>query len=575
MSNISERLEQQADLLFNNVAGWERNALQRIGRRVKDIKSLSYADLQAINNAAIVKRDVDAILKELATLTGQSSIEVKKIYAEMIEKQHEENKALYDYRGKPFIPLGDNKQLQAIVRAYARTTAETMVNLSMTKAKRLGFVDKNNNFVSLEKNFKEVLDKAVMSITTGTGDFNSEMRDVLRELGGSGLRVDYGGGVTRRLDTMVRQNLLWGAKQASVTYNEMIGEELGCDGVEIDWHSNPRPSHEFMQGKQYALGKARVINGRLFESADDALNALNDYGCLHFKTPIICGVSEPRYSNEELAMLNAQNARKIQIDGVSKTGYEWKQTMRKLENEARKTQDQIELLKASGDNEGVRQLKSKLAAIEDKYNLVAKGSGIKAQPQRMSVIKSKTIDNSLKNGIIKEKRGIDMHIDKFTPCLEDAKTGEILSTSFSLISKDELKQLKGWKFDWLDPELNSTEIYKLTLKNDDEIQGLVALSKLERDKAVYINIVEAAPHNLGADKQYNGVGGHLYAIAVQKSLENGYGGFVFMDAKNIDLVKHYEKTLGAVLLGRPHQYRMFINEENAQKLIEIYTLEEG
>ena len=400
MSNISERLEQQADLLFNNVAGWERKALRRIGRRVKDIKSLSYADLQAINSAAIVKQDVDAILKELATLTGQSSIEVKRIYAEMINKQHEENKVLYDYRGKPFIPLANHKQLQAIVRAYARTTAETMVNLSMTKAKRLGFVDKNNNFVSLEKNFKEVLDKAVMSITTGTGDFNSEMRSALEELGGSGLRVDYGGGVTRRLDTMVRQNLLWGAKQASVTYNEMIGEELGCDGIELDWHSNPRPSHEFMQGKQYALGKARVINGRLFESADDALNALNDYGCLHFKTPIICGVSEPRYSDEELAMLNAQNARKIQIDGVSKTGYEWKQTMRKLENEARKTQDQIEILKASGDNEGVKQLKSKLTAIEDKYNLVAKSSGIKAQPQRMSVIKSKTIDNPVKNGII-------------------------------------------------------------------------------------------------------------------------------------------------------------------------------
>lgn len=407
MSNVSERLEQQADLLFNNLTTWERNALRRIGRRIKDIKSLSHADLHAINNAAMVKQDVNAILKELAMLTEQSSIQVKKIYAEMIKKQHEENKMLYDYRGKPFIPLVDNKPMQAIVNAYARTTAGTMVNLSKTKAKRLGFVDKNYNFVSIEKSFQEVLDKAIMSVTTGTGDFNSEMRETLKELGGSGVRVDYGSGVTRRLDSMVRQNLLWGAKQASVTYNAMIGEELGCDGIEIDWHSNPRPSHEFMQGKQYALGKARIINGRLFESADDALNALNDYGCLHFKTPIICGVSEPRFSDEELARLNSENARQIDIDGVSKTGYEWKQTMRKLENEARKTKDQIELLKASGDNEGVRQLKSKLTAIEDKYNLVAKSSGIKAQPQRMAVIKTKTVDNSVKNAIIKENKMIN------------------------------------------------------------------------------------------------------------------------------------------------------------------------
>ena len=44
-----------------------------------------------------------------------------------------------------------------------------------------------------------MLDKAVMSVATSTGDFGSEMRETLKELGGSGLRVDYGGGVTRRV----------------------------------------------------------------------------------------------------------------------------------------------------------------------------------------------------------------------------------------------------------------------------------------------------------------------------------------------------------------------------------------
>ena len=464
MSNISERLEQQADLLFNNVAGWERKALRRIGRRVKNIKSLSYADLQAINNAALAKQDVDAILKELATLTGQSSIEVKRIYAEMIDKQHEENKVLYDYRGKPFIPLADNKQLQAIVRAYARTTAETMVNLSMTKAKRLGFVDKNNNFVSLEKNFKEVLDKSVMSITTGTGDFNSEMRGVLRELGGSGLRVDYGGGVTRRIDTMVRQNLLWGVKQASVTYNEMIGEELGCDGVEIDWHSNPRPSHEFMQGKQYALGKARVINGILFESADDALNALNDYGCLHFKTPIICGVSEPRYSPEELASLNKQNKRTFEIEGKQLSGYQCKQVMRRLETEARKTQDQIEILKASGDNEGVRQLKSNLTAIEDKYKEIADKTGMKSQWQRMSVVSAKGIDNIRNNGYNRFRKA--HNIGSFKALTEPMQKKHVMS-----IIKEMDIDYKGIEIDIIrNEELIGSGLMGYTFPNGKKVQ---------------------------------------------------------------------------------------------------------
>lgn len=405
MSNVSKRLEGQADLLFKNVAGWETNALRRIGRRVKSIKSLSYADLQALNNATIAKQDIDAILKELATLTEQTLPEVKRIYSEMIEQQHEENRLLYDYRNKPFVPFADNKSLQAIVRAYARTTADTMIKLSMTKAKQLGFVNKNGDFIPIEKNFIQVIDKAVMSIATGTGDFGSEMRDVLKELGGSGLRIDYGGGVTRRLDTMVRQNLLWGAKQASVEYNEMIGEELGCDGIEIDWHSFPRPQHEFMQGKQYSLNGKKTINSITYESAEKALAALNEYGCLHFKTPIILGVSEPRYSPEELARLNEQNKRTFEVNGKQLTGYECKQGMRRLETEVRKTKDQINILKASGDNTGAQQLQHKVSTLEGNYQRIAQLTGVKEQPEKMTVIKSKYVDNTAKSGIIKETEG--------------------------------------------------------------------------------------------------------------------------------------------------------------------------
>lgn len=187
-------------------------------------------------------------------------------------------------------------------------------------------------------------------------------------------------------------------------------------------------------------------------------------------------------------------------------------------------------------------------------------------------------ENVLKNfenyGII-NKRGesaLDVAIDKFTPCLENAKTGEILETSYSLVSESELKKLKGWNFNWLADDLKNTDIYKLQIKGDSKIQGLVALTKFERDRAIYVNIAESAPHNLGLDKLYNGVGGHLFAIAAQTSKDLGYGGFVFMDAKNVELVKHYHNTLGAQLLGIPHQYRMFIDEIAAERLLNIYTL---
>ena len=120
--------------------------------------------------------------------------------------------------------------------------------------------------------------------------------------------------------------------------------------------------------------------------------------------------------------------------------------------------------------------------------------------------------------------------------------------------------------------MNHSNIYKLQLKDDDMIQGLVSAEVIRG--AVYVRLVESAPHNLGKSKKYDGVGGHLFAIAVKLSYSMGFGGYVFFDTKNEELVKHYSEKLGANrVLTRIHEYRMEIDEYNAVKLLENYTLE--
>ena len=382
MADIS-KLEQQADLLMQNVMGWENSTLQRIGKRIKKYGKLSLADVKSINNIATVKQDMDAITKELAKVTGYNISQIEQMYGELLEEQHLANQPLYDYRGKKFVSFAENRELQAIARAYAKTTGETMINLAKTKA--LCIMGANGKPIGLQKYYTDVLDKAVMQVTTGATDFHTAMRDSIIELGGSGVRVDYGGGVTRRLDTVVRQNLLWGAKQASVQYNEMIGEELGCDGYEVDWHSNPRPSHEFMQGKQFVVGKARTINGVHFDSFDEANERLQDYGCLHYKTPIICGISEPRYSPEELKRLNKQNAKRYTIDGKEYSGYDITQMQRRLESSVRNEKTTRELARASGDNALVKRCNERIKAYQTKYNEISEITGIQGDKKRMSI----------------------------------------------------------------------------------------------------------------------------------------------------------------------------------------------
>lgn len=381
IQGYSEWMEYQAALLFGNVQGFEQNTLRRIGKRIDKYGRMNSADIKTINNIAAVNEDMDAIVKELATMTDKNIREVYDIYGEAISYMHEQNRPLYDFRGKKFVPFEDNRELQALVRAYAKSTGGTMINLAKTSM--LGFTDKSGNFSHLRKAYTDVLDKAVMAVSTGTADFHTAMRDSIVELGGSGLRVHYDT-ISRRLDTVVRQNLLWGAKQASTEYNEMIGDELGCDGIEIDWHSNPRPSHEFMQGKQYALGGAKTVNGIKFESAGPALEALQDYGCLHYKVSIICGISEPRYNPEELARLNAQNSKIYEIGDKKMTGYEASQAMRRLETEVRQQKDIRELARASGDTALVKRCNEHIKAVKAKYTEISNITGIPEEARRMS-----------------------------------------------------------------------------------------------------------------------------------------------------------------------------------------------
>lgn len=392
------KLEKQADLLAQNLEGWETSTIKRIARRIGEVGRMSVADVQALNNAAIVKGDMKIIIKELAQATGQNISEIEKIYGDVLKQNHLDNKPLYDYRGIDFIPFEQNTELQAIVSAYSRETAETMINLSKTTAQNIGIVGSDGRFKALGKFYTDSLDKAVLQVTSGTTDFYTAMRDTIRDLGGSGMRVNYGSGVTRRLDTAVRQSLLWGTKQASIEYQNMIGKELDCTGVEIDWHTNPRPSHEFMQGRQFAVGEEVTINGVTYPSADDeTLNgeygtsvnqALDEYGCLHFATPIILGISEPTYDPKELKRLNEENERVYKVGDLEGNKYYFSQKMRALETATRQQKTMKEAARSSGDKELLRQCDKRIKALRQKYDEIAETTGLYPNLKRMSITKS-------------------------------------------------------------------------------------------------------------------------------------------------------------------------------------------
>lgn len=160
---------------------------------------------------------------------------------------------------------------------------------------------------------------------------------------------------------------------------------------------------------------------------------------------------------------------------------------------------------------------------------------------------------------------IDILIDQLTDCLIDSDTGQIMKTEYRVHTCPLTKaEYKHWNFNWKIAQNKGYFIYELFLKNDSVVQGRIALKI--NGGAADVNIAETAPHNFGHRRKYKGVGGHLFAIACQFSLEAGCDGVVAFTSKS-GLSAYYKKALGAIEI-MPN--RLVIFEREAQLLLNKY-----
>ena len=88
----------------------------------------------------------------------------------------------------------------------------------------------------------------------------------------------------------------------------------------------------------------------------------------------------------------------------------------------------------------------------------------------------------------------------------------------------------------------------------------------------------AAPHNNPQKvkrKEFDGVGGHLFAIAVYRSYEYGYDGIIIGHPSDRALMKHYIEVFQAqeFPISMGYQYTIVIWEQAAAELRGRYTYE--
>ena len=170
-------------------------------------------------------------------------------------------------------------------------------------------------------------------------------------------------------------------------------------------------------------------------------------------------------------------------------------------------------------------------------------------------------------------------IDEFVPCLKKASTGELFDTEVIRIKRKSFLQKynkrNGWYINWA-TLLPQYEIHALVIKGTVDIQGLIAIQYNTESRATYVAWMVANPNSnpqRSDSKEYIGIGGHLFAIAVDRSIDYGTNGEIYGFAANKDLLNHYINTFNATYIGLLHTNHFLIEEESALKIKREYNYE--
>ena len=401
--------------IYQRLAKMNTEYLTSIGEVIKKIGELRPTDVHKLQQMYNYGADVHKITNSLSAMSSKNVSEIYDIFDIVAKENYNFSKPFYKAKGMAFIPFEENESLQKYVKAIAKQTAGEYVNLTQHTAFSVFAKDgksiaplfasnKHKVATSLSDTYTKVIDYAVSKVQLGGEGYNKAMRDVIKALASSGIKtVDYASGYSRRLDSAVRQNILWGIKECNQNTADMVGKEFGADGYEISYHSNPRPSHVEMGGRQYAIGRARTINGVHYPSFEkEAEPFLNEPNCLHFKFSILLGISQPAHDKDQLEQFKANDKKTFEFEGKKYTGYEGTQLQRRIENAVKNNKDLLDAAKASGNKELEREAREKINLLTSKYHQLSNTSGLPTKMERMSTIKGKSVDNFRKSGIIKE-----------------------------------------------------------------------------------------------------------------------------------------------------------------------------
>lgn len=322
--------------------------------------------------------------KLIAEYTGQSGEAVRELVFDAAQTDSDFYEAVYSRASRPYTPFEYNEYLQQLAVAAVNQTCGELNNFTRTMGFSVRGADGSIRFTSAADTYRACMDKAFTLAAFGGADYETAVRTATKEMTASGLQfVGYASGVRNHADVAVRRALLTGVSQMTGQISLHNARDLDTDIVEVSAHAGARPDHAEWQGLWYSIsGEDKRYPQLEAATGYGTVTGLKGANCRHDFYPVIPGISERTYSDEDLMNIDPPP---VTIDGKTYTYYEAEQRQRAIERAIRKTKREIIAAEASGDKDMFTAKSVLLRRQKEAYAEFSKKAGLLPRIERTGV----------------------------------------------------------------------------------------------------------------------------------------------------------------------------------------------
>lgn len=367
--------------------GLEDTLLMEICSRLKlrdELNEVTVQDIKALRSHGI---DLKEIEKAIRKTSGISEAKLNALLDDVVERNQKYYTELID--------LAHITQPETMVSvedtwAIYEQTKQTLRNITRS----MGFlVNAGRTMLPPAKAYQWALDAATLKVESGAISYGQAIKDAVRELASSGMRVvGYESGHRDHVDVAARRAVMTGVSQMCSKYTEQAAEYLETPYYEVSAHAgardvpgrSPWSSHKEWQGKVYSTRSGDIYPNIYEVCGLGAVDGLEGANCRHRRNVWVEGVSERTYTDEQLEHID--DGLGCTFEGKTYTAYEATQEQRKVERTIRKLKREKTAYSAAGLTDEEQAVNIKLRRLNAKYKAFSKAAGLPEQRERMKVL---------------------------------------------------------------------------------------------------------------------------------------------------------------------------------------------